>query len=239
VRRLLAALLAFAGCGGDADPEVKPTPIDPATAGSIRGNVRFKGEPPANPRLSIGGNPECSALHEKPPADEIVLVKEGRLQNVFVHVKTGLDHLTLSWPKEPVRVANARCVYTPRVSGAQVHQPIVFSSFDPTDHNVHGFTQKGQFNFTLRGHGTERTIKVRHPEVMIPVKCDLHSWMIGYIGVVPHPFFQVTGPDGSYELKGLPPGDYVLEAWHEKFGTKTGKVTLGARGAAEVDFTFP
>jgi plastocyanin len=153
-------------------------------------------------------------------------------------VKDGLGAHAFPWPTEPVTVANRKCVYVPRVVGAQVHQPIRFVNDDPTDHNVHGFTASGQFNFTLRGKDASQVQKLRHPEVVVRVKCDLHPWMIGYVGVVPHPFFAVTGDDGAFELKGLPPGDYVLEAWHEKLGTRTASVKLGAGGTAEATFRF-
>ncbi len=73
---------------------------------------------------------------------------------------------------------------------------------------------------------------------MVPFKCDVHRWMNSFVGVVDHPFFAVTGADGSFQLKGLPPGTYTIEAWHEKFGTKTASVTIGAKESKDVAFTF-
>jgi hypothetical protein len=73
---------------------------------------------------------------------------------------------------------------------------------------------------------------------MVAIKCDVHPWMNGYAGVLPHPFFAVSGADGSYTIKGLPPGDYTVEAWHEKLGTQTSKVTVGAKESKSVDFKF-
>ncbi len=243
MRRALFALALFMpGCNGSsaADPPMPPPPtIDAATAGAIRGRVLFRGTPPPNPRLPVGASPECSVLHTGPAFDEVVRVKDGRLQNVFVHVKEGLGKLAFPWPTAPVEMANAKCVYTPRVIGVQVHQPVRFTNEDPTDHNIHGFTSKGQFNFTLRGKGSAREEKLRRTEVMAQVRCDLHPWMTGWVGVVPHPFFAVTGLDGAFDWKGLPPGRYVIEAWHEKYGTRTATVTLDPKGAAEVELVFP
>ena len=230
------------GCDGGSsstpDPVVTPTPIAPETAGAIKGKVAFSGTPPANPKLPVGGNPECAIHYSGTTYDQVVLVKDGRLQNVFVYVKTGLEKNVFAWPKTPVTIANEKCVYVPRVMGAQLNQPVVFASNDPSDHNIHGFASSGEFNFTLRGKGTSQERKFRQAEVMLKVKCDLHPWMVGWVGLLPHPFFAVTGEDGAFEFKGLPPGEYEIEAWHEKYGTQARKVKLDAKGTADVDFGF-
>jgi hypothetical protein len=239
-RYLLLAGIALAGCGKteDPDPVVTPTPIDAATVGTIKGGVRFEGIPPVNLKLPVGGNAECAALHAGPAFDEAVLVKDGRLQNVLVYVKSGLEGKVFAWPKTPVRVANERCVYVPRVSGAMTNQPIEFVNNDPTAHNIHGFSSQGDFNFTLLGKGLSNQVKLRKPELPLRVKCDLHPWMSGSVGVFPHPYFAVTGPDGAWVLKGLPPGEYEVEAWHERLGSQSRKAKLDARGSLDVEFVF-
>ena len=243
MRAALALLLIGAvGCDGagpaDPDPVVTPTPIDAATTGAVRGVCRWTGPVPAAGRLPVAANPECSALHTGPVFDNVVLVKDGKLQNAFVYVKEGLEKHVFTWPTTPVTVANARCVYSPRVAGAQVNQPIRFTNEDPADHNIHGFSSQGDFNFMLRGRGIYSDIKLRKPEIMLRVKCDLHPWMIGWVGVLPHPFFKVTGADGAFELAGLPPGDYVIAAWHESGGEKTARVTVAPKGTGQADFDW-
>src|SRR5436190_3401493 len=178
-RSLLLTLLLIAGCDGTpaADPVVTPTPIDPESVGTLKGTVKFDGTPPPNFKLPVGGNAECAALHSAPAFDEAVLVKDGRLQNALVYVKTGLETVVFAWPKEPVRVVNERCVYVPRVSGAMTNQPIEFLNNDPTAHNIHGFSSQGDFNFTLLGRGLTNQVKLRKPELPLRVKCDLHPWM--------------------------------------------------------------
>lgn len=240
--RPLLPLLLLVACDGSGSSNTGPKIVvklpDPATAGTIRGKVLFKGTPPANPKLPVGGNAECNALHSTAPLDEVVLVKDGRLQNVFVYVKGGLDGYTFDYPREAVTMSNQKCIYAPRVVGAQLHQPIKFVNDDPTDHNVHGFPKNDPFNFTLRGKGAWEVRTARAEEVMVPVKCDLHAWMKGFVGVLPHPFFKVTGEDGQFELAGLPPGEIELEAWHEKYGVKSRKVKLDPKGTADVEFEF-
>jgi hypothetical protein len=236
----LILCLAFAGCDNtpEPDPVVTPTPLDPTTTGRIKGIVTFDGIPPVNLRLPVGGNAECAALHSGAAVDEAVLIKDGRLQNVLVYIKAGLEGKIFAWPKDPVRVANERCVYTPRVAGAMIHQPIEFLNADPTAHNIHGFSSQGDFNFTLLGKGLSNRIKLRKPELPLRVKCDLHPWMSGSVGVFAHPYFAVTGADGAFDLKGLPPGEYEVEAWHERLGTQTRKARLDAQGSLDVAFVF-
>ena len=73
---------------------------------------------------------------------------------------------------------------------------------------------------------------------MIPVKCNVHSWMRAYIGVMEHPYFAVTGADGSFAWTNVPPGDYTVAVWHEKLGDQTKQIHLAATEHGAVEFTF-
>jgi hypothetical protein len=75
-------------------------------------------------------------------------------------------------------------------------------------------------------------------EIMVPVKCNIHPWMTAYVGVSPHPYFAVSGTDGSFEIPNLPPGEYTIEVWHEKYGTQEQQITVEPNGAQEIEFTF-
>ena len=241
----------LAGCGSKepvmvmSDPTTESAPAvsmaaDPATAGVLRGKVFFDGQVPAPQMQSVKGNPECAALHQGGQiASEELVSSNGLLQNVFVYVKQGLEDRSFTAPSTPVTISNKTCAYVPHVSGAMVGQPVEFLNQDSTLHNIHSYPKNAKpFNLGLPIVGMKQVKKFDAPEVMVPLKCDVHPWMLGYIGVLAHPYFDVTGEDGSFELKDLPAGDYVIEVWHEKLGAQTQNVTLGPQETKEIEFRF-
>src|SRR5262249_41367022 len=139
----------------------------------------------------------------------------------------------------PVTIDQKGCIFLPRIAGAQVDQPVRFLNSDPLAHNVHGFTKNARpWNVSLSVKGAARTIRVDKPEAMIEIKCDINAWMRAYLGVFDHPYFAVSDRDGAFTLNNLPPGEYTIEAWHERFGTRSQKVSLGAKETKEIEFTF-
>ena len=235
-------LVLFSACGEKepAKPARQPTPLDLSTTGTISGQVRFAGAVPEQTVLQLGGWAECAAQHPggRPYAGDL-LVNDGNLQNAVVYVKEGLGDRVFAVRAEPVTIDQKGCVFLPRIAGVQVDQPLRFLNSDPTAHNVHGLPQNSrQWNFSLGVKGASRTIAVDKAEVMIAVKCDVHPWMRAYIGVFDHPYFTLSAADGSFALKNLPPGEYTIEAWHERFGTRSQHVALGARETKDIVFTF-
>jgi plastocyanin len=235
----------FAACGGGGGqestvPARQATPLDLSTVGTITGAVRFEGTAPDQSVAQLSGWSECSAQHPQgnPPAGD-VLVKEGKLQNAIVYIKDGLGNRVFAVPTEAVEMDQKACVFTPRVLGAQVGQPLKFLNSDPMAHNVHGFAQKAKpWNISLSVKGTSRSVKVDKPESMIEIKCDIHPWMRAYVGVFDHPYFALSGADGSFTLNNVPPGEYTIEAWHERFGTRSQKVTVSAKETKAIEFAF-
>ncbi len=249
---LMIAVVLVAGCtpkettvevAAPGSAEIKTSAsqtVDAATAGILKGKVLFEGVVPEPKQLSVKGNPECAALHAGGTiASEELVSKDGLLQNAFIYVKQGLEDFSFTPPSTPVTIENKTCVYVPHVSGAMVGQDVAFLNQDATLHNIHAYPKVGKaFNLGLPLVGMKQTKKFSAPEVMVPLKCDVHPWMLGYVGVLPHPYFQVTGADGSFELKDLPPGTYVIEAWHEKLGAQTQTITLGPQETKEIEFKF-
>ncbi|MDP3920067.1 MAG: carboxypeptidase regulatory-like domain-containing protein [Candidatus Omnitrophota bacterium] len=209
-------------------------------AGMVSGTVKFDGAAPEAAVISMDADPTCAGAHsESVLSEEVVVGDAGALQNVFVYVKEGLEGQTFDTPSTPVTLDQKGCQYKPHVFGVQVGQPVDIINSDPTLHNVHGLPKNSkEFNLGMPIPGMRVKRKFDSAEVMVKFKCDVHPWMNAYVGVVSHPFFSTTGSDGSFEIKDLPAGSYVLEAWHEKYGTQTMNVTVDDAAPQSASFTF-
>ena len=213
-------------------------PVDPATAGSITGVVKFEGKAPAAQPITMDSDPYCE---KQPPntTESVVVGSDSSLQNVFVYVKDGLGNRAFPVPANAVVLDQKGCRYSPHVLGIQVGQTLEIGSSDNTLHNVHALPQQNrEFNEAHQLAGIKHTHVFSTKEVMVPFKCDVHKWMNAYLGVLDHPFYAVTAGNGRFELKGLPPGTYTVEAWHEKLGTQTQMVTVGEKQTSDISFTF-
>lgn len=163
----------------------------------------------------------------------------GTLANVFVYVKSGLEGKTFATPSEKVVLDQKNCRYHPHILGVQTNQIIIIRNSDDLLHNIHPMPKNSRgFNVGQPKQGMETEKSFPAAEIMVPVSCDVHGWMSAYIGVVDHPYFAVTGSDGSFSLPNLPPGEYTIEAWHEQYGTQEMKVTVGEKQQVTADFTF-
>ena len=214
--------------------------VDSATAGVLRGSIRFVGKKPARKPIDMSGDPACVEAHQGKPVDESILVNpNGTLANVFVYIKIGLEGKQFEVPRTPVTFDQHDCWFQPRVLGIQTGQILRITNSDPVTHNVHPVAQVNrEWNHSQGAGDDPLERKFLRPEVMIPVKCNIHSWMHAYIGAVAHPYFAVTGADGTFEIRNVPPGDYVIEAWQEKMGTSQQKVTVSPRAEIDASFTF-
>ena len=153
----------------------------------------------------------------------------GGLENVFVYVKDGLGNYVYDTPTESAKIDQMNCRYHPHVFGMRVGQKLEIVNSDPTLHNIHALPKNSkQFNIAQPKQGMKMSQKFDKSEVMVKIKCEVHNWMASYVGVLDHPFYAVSNTEGTFTIKDLPPGTYELEAWHEKFGTQTATVTVGA-----------
>jgi plastocyanin len=247
---LFCATGILAGCSGTGTKEPLPKTkkelapsyfkVDPATAGALKGTVRFSGKKPARQKIDMSGEPACVEAHHGTPYDETVVVNpNGTLANVFVYIKTGLEGKKFEVPTAPAVIDQRGCWFNPRVLGIQTGQTLQVINSDPVTHNIHPLAQiNREWNHSQGQGDAPLARRFINPEVMIRVKCNIHRWMHAFIGVVEHPYFAVTGSDGAFEIRNIPPGDYLIEVWTETLGTQQQKVTVSPAGEIETSFTF-
>ncbi len=231
--------------GGDAPATagVKYTPS--GNEGTLTGTIAFNGEAPAEKRISMDQDPACVQANPNAVAEDVV-IKDGKVQYVFVYVKDGkladgknITGFSFAPPAEARVLDQKGCQYQPHVIGIQTGQKLSITNSDQTTHNVNAQpTTNTKFNQAQSANAAPIEKTFQRPETLIPVKCNQHPWMKAWIGVLNHPFYAVSGPDGKFEIKGLPPGTYTVEAWHEKFKTAPQQITVGAKESKTADFTL-
>ena len=230
---------AGAGGGGTA-AAVTAFPVDTANAATVTGRVTFTGAKPAMARIDMSEEASCAAKHAGGAfAEQVVVNDNGTLRNVFVYVKSGVPaNLQFPVPAAPVEIDQNGCQYSPHVFGIQVGQTLNIKNDDGLLHNIKALpTVNRPFNISQPTNMTTAR-SFASAEVMVPLQCNVHSWMNAFVGVRPDPYFAVTGSDGTFSIRRLPPGTYTIEAWQEKYGTQTQTVTVAAKESKAVTFAF-
>ncbi len=215
--------------------------LSPSLLADVTGKVTLDGNAPEMKVIDMSAVKECAALHPDPVTEETVVVGDkGELKNVVVALKKDDDKdMPGDAPKTPAVLDQQGCMYTPHVLAMMAGQTLLVKNSDPFLHNIHsGSTVNDPFNSGIPGNnaGTKIDPQPKAPEIF-PVKCDVHPWMKAWIAVFDHPYFSVTGDDGTFDIKGLPDGSYTLSAWHEIYGTQEQKITV-KDGKASADFKF-
>jgi plastocyanin len=246
-RALVCMAVVVVACGGKDEAASSNEGTQAATQASgpqgnasVNGTVSFTGTAPANPTIDMSEEAACKAKHSGAITDPQVVVKDGKVGNVFVYVKSGLPAgATYSPPSESAVIDQDGCLYKPRVVGVMAGQNIDIKNSDPVLHNIKAVpkTNRG-FNISQPTAGMVSKRKFDQPEQMVPLQCNVHSWMHASVGVMSHPYFATTSDDGKFEIKGLPAGTYEIEAWHEKLGPKTMTVTVGEGETKTADFSY-
>ena len=210
-------------------------------ASSVSGTVTFAGKTPTLRPLAMDAEPVCAKKHSGPVPNELLVLGNGNtMGNIMVFVSKGLP-AGKTWPasKNPVVLDQNGCIYKPHVMGIMVGQPYKILNSDGLAHNVHTLPKVNKsFNRSMPGTLKEVTTTFDKAEPIFQVKCDVHPWMNAFIGVFDHPFFSVTATDGKYTIANLEPGTYEITAWHERLGTQTASITVGANDKKTQDFKF-
>jgi plastocyanin len=212
----------------------------PADAGSsVKGTVKFEGQAPKASRIDMSQDPICAKAHTTAATTEdFVVSPDGGFENVVVYVSDGLTSHNFQPPAQPAVLEQKGCQYKPHVLAMEAGQKLDVVNSDETTHNIHPTPNNNrEWNMT-QPHGMPLEQTFAREEISIPVKCNVHPWMKGYIAVFKHPFFAVTDKSGNFDIKDLPPGTYTITAWQEKLPPQSQKVTVGAGEAKTLDFTF-
>lgn len=213
-------------------------------AGTIEGKVVFNGQPRRNPLIQMGADPNCLTINAgKKVVQELVSLNPDKsVDNVFVHVVddvAGPRQAGGAVPAEPVVIEQEGCIYHPRIAGAVVGQTLKVRNNDSTLHNIHTQSEKANsFNVGQPKAGMEFDFELRSAEVMLRLKCDVHPWMVGFLGVKSHPYFAVTADGGTFRIEGVPAGTYTLQAWQEKLGTLDESVTVKDGETVTVELAY-
>jgi hypothetical protein len=251
-RRRLAfttVVLFLAACSGPsrnvpapkkAEEPIVYTVVDPNTAATVTGKILFTGKRPARAKIDMDEDPQCAGLHPSPVYDDPVAGgRGGGLANVFVYVEHGLEGKHFHPPAQPAVIDQHGCWFQPRVLGIETGQTLDVTNSDPVTHNIHPRAHLNrEWNQSQAPGAAPLARRFIRPEIMIRVKCNIHSWMKAWIGVVDNPYFAVTRTDGTFELRDVPPGTYTVAAWQEDLGTQEQEVTVPPSGKAALTFTF-
>lgn len=216
--------------------------------GVIKGKIGWEGKTKKGKSLmdKIPSDPYCSKLYsdDNPLRSETLVFNDNQtVKNVFVYVSKGLPE-GRKWPLPtvPAVINQKGCHYEPHILGVMVGQPILIKNSDATSHNIHAVPDKAignkEFNKSQTQQGQEFTEKFDYPEIMVDIKCDVHPWMSAKCGVMEHPFFAVSGDDGTFTIQGLPPGTYTVKTWAEYAGLSGQEqtVTVGTGETKEIEF---
>ncbi len=236
-----SSVIALVGCKKES-PEQQPTKPpyqSKGDEGELKGVVKFDGAPPTPAKIDMSQDANCASASGSKVVDDL-LVADGKLQNVLVYLKGGAtDQFSFDVPTEPVVLDQIACRYEPRLLGVQTNQVLEIRNSDPTTHNVHPSPTLNRGWNKVQAPGQAPLIETfKKAEVLIPVKCNQHPWMVAQVAVLGHPFFAVSAGDGSFIIKKIPPGKYTLMAYHEKLGEKQLSIEVAAKESKTQDFTF-
>ena len=220
----------------------RPGTVQIVANGSISGTILFSGPVPAA-TIDTSMDPACASGGKSQLPTEQFVVKDHKLANVYIYVKSGPPAAMRDNGRsaQSVVIDQVNCQFRPHVVAVAAGGYIEFRNSDATMHNVHAMpTEIGNeaVDISQGPHGAPKMVQFPKPEVMMPIRCNNHPWMNAFVNVSATRFFDISDADGHFDLRGMPPGDYVIAAVHEKLGEKTTTVTVNSQETSTAEISF-
>jgi plastocyanin len=210
-------------------------PAAPTGNGTIQAEVSFTGKAPE--MKAPKKRKEADVCKDKDVPYNAILVKDGKLKDVLVRIEVGGVKGDFKAPDTHAVVDQHDCMYSPRIQGVVAGQEVDIKNSDATLHNVHTYKGAESLFNQAQPKGAEPLTK-SWDDGVIKFTCDVHPWMRAFVVVTDHPFFGVTGEDGTVKIEKIPAGKYKVEAWHSQYGLKTAEVTVEDGKTAEAKFSY-
>ena len=217
--------------------------LQAASAADITGTITLKGTPPKEKEITpVMEDANCSKLHTAAPTTHFYVVgSKGEMADVIVSVQ-GISGKSTGASAPAVTLDQKGCEYVPSIFAVQTGQKIIVKNSDPVLHNVHDIpaaaSGNAEKNEAQLPNGADLTFSFSKPEDFLKFKCDVHQWMFAWCSVFDHPYFAVSGKDGTFKIANVPPGKYKIQAAHRKAGVVTQDVEVKEGEPAKVDFTL-
>lgn len=214
-----------------------------ATSGEITGTITLKGTPPKEKDITpLKDDATCGKLHTEMPTTHFYVVgSKGELADVVVSLQ-GISGKSTGASAPPAELDQKGCEYTPQILAVQTGQKIVVKNSDPVLHNIHDLPNPDsgnpEKNVAQMPGGPELTFTFDKPEDFLKFKCDVHPWMFAWVSIFDHPYFAISGKDGTFKISNVPAGKYTLKAVHRKAGVVTQEVEVKEGEPAKVDLTL-
>ena len=205
--------------------------VNVPNGGTISGKVLFTGDwkPVAIP---VAKDQQVCGRSQQDPS--LVLGGQGGVLNALVRI-TDIRKGKGMGGTQPV-LDQKGCEYRPHMLAFPVGTTLEILNSDGILHNVHSFSKKNTpFNKAQPKFRKKITHTFTEAEI-VSIKCDVHSWMSGWLVISDHPYYDVTSEGGAFELANVPPGKYTVEVWHEKLGKQTKSVYVEPGGQVKLDF---
>lgn len=212
------------------------TKAGPMGTATIKGVVNFSGKAPEMKVPKKRKDAEfCKTKEVKYNA---VIADGGKLAETFVRLANDSVKGEYPAPAKHGEIDQSDCMYSPRIQGVVAGQEIDIKNADGTLHNVHTFKGTETWFNQAQPKGSPSISKELEDTKLIKFTCDVHPWMRGFVVVSSHPFFAVSGKDGTFAIEKVPAGKYDIEAWHPHYGMKKATVEVADGKNAEVTFAY-